>query len=324
VTVEVKVAKKKWRAIVTARDAGGETLARYEVKAKKGKLAKATAAKAWKQLGPSLPVPPAAAPAPEAAVAAAPAPEPTSDEVAVTAAAAPRRRTASVPWLELAVAGRPFLRTLRYRDDYEERLRPYDLAAPAAAVSAVWRPGASWYAVHADLELAVGVSGSRTTDGMTYPTSSSEWSAGLRGEIPTGAWLWIADASYGEHRFAVDDDAMGEELVPDVTYRWLRAGFGTSVPVARKLRVDAGGGWRQLLGTGDLATEAWFPRIQGNGIDAHLGGTYRAAGAVSLFLRADLRRYFFAMRPEVGDPLIVGGAVDQYLSISAGLVISLR
>jgi hypothetical protein len=159
---------------------------------------------------------------------------------------------------------------------------------------------------------------------MGYGTSSSEWSAGVRADLPIAGWRWTLAAAYGEHRFAVEDEAMEEELVPDVTYRWARGGLAVAVPVGDKLVVEGGGGWRQLLSTGELASEAWFPRSTGAGIDAELGATWKAGGPVSLFARADLRRYFFAMNPEVGDPYIAGGAVDQYLAIVGGLGIALR
>ena len=62
----------------------------------------------------------------------------------------------------------------------------------------------------------------------------------------------------------------------------------------------------------------------GSGIDAELGAAWKVGGPVTLEARADMRRYFFSMNPEVGDELIVGGAVDQYLAFVAGLTISLR
>lgn len=39
----------------------------------------------------------------------------------------------------------------------------------------------------------------------------------------------------------------------------------------------------------------------------------------TVFLEATLRRYFFSFHPEVGDPSIAGGAVDQYVSAGAGV-----
>ncbi|MBL9016862.1 MAG: hypothetical protein JNL83_21925, partial [Myxococcales bacterium] len=40
--------------------------------------------------------------------------------------------------------------------------------------------------------------------------------------------------------------------------------------------------------------------------------------------RLDLRRYFFAMNPEPGDPWIAGGATDQYFGGAIGFAVSPR
>jgi hypothetical protein len=328
VTVEVAAGKKKWRATVTAFDAAGARLAGYEVSARKARLGKDTGRRAWKKLGSALaaaeppPPPPPPEPAPEPVAAAAPA-SPPGPEIGVVAAL-PRPPRTGPARVEVTVDGRPFVRTLRYNDDLHQELRGYDLAAPAAGVTATWRPLGRYLAVRGELELAIGIEGSRTTDGMELATSASEWSAGVRGELPVGGWRWTIDASYGEHRFTIDDEAIAQELVPDVTYRWLRGGVGVAVPVGARLTVDAGAGWRQLVDTGELASAAWFPRASGAGVDAELGASWRLAGAITVFGRADLRRYFFAMNPEVGDARIAGGAIDQYVAIVAGLGVALR
>jgi hypothetical protein len=342
VVVEVRGGTKRRRATVSLHQgADGKRLARYQASAAtRPALAKAAGRKAWRELG--KPIGRARAPVEEAAVVRADeAPAEAAEEAAVVRAdeapaeaaeVAPVVRAAPVargpaPRLALAVEGRPFLRTLRYRDDLHDRLRAYDRAAPAAGLVATvhpWRRGAGrFFAVRGEAELALGVEGSRTADGMVYPTSSSQWSAGARAELPRGGWRWRLDAGYGEHRFTIDDEAMGVALIPDVTYRWLRGGLGVRVPVGQRLAVDAGAGWRQLLGTGDLGSAAWFPRLRGAGIDGTLGATWQVAGALSLHARGDLRRYFFAMHPEVGDELIVGGAVDQYVALVLGVGLAL-
>lgn len=85
-------------------------------------------------------------------------------------------------------------------------------------------------------------------------------------------------------------------------------------------------GWSASASNNALAlgSAAWFPRITGAGVEAHAGATWRARGPVSVHARADLRRYFFDVNPEVGDPYIVGGAVDQYLALVLGLSLALE
>jgi len=35
----------------------------------------------------------------------------------------------------------------------------------------------------------------------------------------------------------------------------------------------------------------------------------------------DYRRYFYAMNPKPGDPLIAGGALDEYVTLTAALAV---
>src|SRR5690606_17903998 len=107
--------------------------------------------------------------------------------------------------------------------------------------------------------------------------------------------------------------------IPSVSYQYVRGGVSLAYPITDRLAVRAGLAWRHLLGTGEFQSDEWFPRVTGAGVDSALGITYDLFSGLSAHLSADLRRYFFAMNPEVGDELIVGGAIDQYLSMSLGL-----
>ncbi|KAB2899572.1 MAG: hypothetical protein F9K40_10150 [Kofleriaceae bacterium] len=82
------------------------------------------------------------------------------------------------------------------------------------------------------------------------------------------------------------------------------------------------GGWRHLLGVGEL--EDWFPRQTGNGLDASVGAAIGLTRWLGAYARAEVRHYFFAMNPEPGDENIAGGAVDTFLGGSIGLAVSIR
>jgi hypothetical protein len=343
ITVVVSGTRKRTEAEVSVIDGRtGERLGGYATHGKRSIMPKRTAYRAWRKLDTFVDEAQPPEPEEERQVAEEPPEEQpeSATEVAaadtggsaeasageVSAKASPRP-AGDQPWLELSAQGVSMLRLFRYNDDLNDTLREYDLMAPAVAIGAVWRPASSGVlghlALHGQAELGVGINGSKTPDGMEYPTSASEWSAGLRVEVPLAGWRWALDASFGEQRFTIDDDAM-DELLPDVAYRWARAGLGVRIPVSPRLAVAAGGGFRHLLDTGGLGSDAWFPRLTGAGVDAHLGGVWQLGGPVAVHLRGDLRRYFFAMNPEVGDPHIAGGAIDQYLAIMAGLTVALR
>ena len=171
-------------------------------------------------------------------------------------------------------------------------------------------------------ELAVGVNGSRTDDGMDFKTSASEWSATAGWGLAIKRVDVALTAAYGEHRFSIDgDQGMGGELLPDVTYRWARGGLDTRWPLGARWALSARGGYRHLLGTGDLQNGAWFPRATGQGVDGSVGIHLRVAGWLGAYARAEVRHYFFALNPEVGDELVAGGAVDSFLGGAIGLAV---
>jgi hypothetical protein len=351
-------AKRLTATVVVTEAADGSELGRMVVKERKARLAKAVGKVAWKKLGkaigkatprPAEPPPAVAATPPSASGAPSPSPSPSAplvlNEERASASVRPEpgpegaeskgvatRTSATVdisrrghPRFAVTVDERPFWRRLRWNDDLDQVLRTYDLAANAVGVTFTARPfrAVPGMFVGAAGELAVGVNGSRTSDGMTYSTSASELSASLGWSVAIGSLELAAAAGYGEHRFSIDDDGMGSELLPDVTYRWLRGGLDARIPLDRRFAIVGRGGWRYLLDTGELADAAWFPRVTGNGLDASLGVQLRVTGWLGAYARAELRHYFFAMNPEIGDTVIAGGAVDSYIGGSLGFAVAI-
>lgn len=260
-------------------------------------------------------------PEPEAVVPAASSSASASPDGVVAHAGA--RTTRAPRQFVIAVEERPFWRRLRYRDDLDARLRPSDLVANAIAVAASYRPlpGLPSFSVQGRGELAVGVNGSRTGDGTAYATSSSEWGLGLGLDIALGSGRLGFAVTYGEQRFSVADDP-GMELLPDVTYRFARAGTSYTLPLGSLISLVASGGYRYLFGAGGLTEAAWFPRATGAGMDVSAGLAVHLTPWLDLHARVDARRYFFAMNPEVGDPWISGGATDDYIGGAIGLAVS--
>lgn len=333
--------KRYGRATLTLRDGKtGRVLARFELQRRSRALARATARRTWRKLRRGLRK--ARRPAAARRVARAEPPPPPrrvepepkprrravvdnpdttsagSADTGLTAVARSAPRRGGRPAVSLGVDGRAFLRQFRYNDDLFDTLRTYDISAPAVGITATYRPFAStpWFALRGELELAVGVDGSRTEDGMQYDTSSSEWSLTTRLDKRLGSATIGLDLAVGEHRFKV-----GGALIPDVTYRWARGGLAYSHALSGRVSVDAAAGYRYLISAGQLTEDMWFPRATGAGIDAELGARVRASDAITLFARADVRRYFFAMNPEPGDAQVAGGAIDQYMAVIAGVVV---
>lgn len=304
----------------------GSELGRVETKAGKYVAGKKLAPEVTARLGDKLAH--ATAPPPGVVVAetrpASGASSPAGPSEAGVTARAPRPERARRA-VVIAVEERPFWRRLRYNDDLNGRLRPSDLVANAVGVGASWRPLAKLpnLAILGRGELAVGVNGSRTPDGTEYSTHSSEWSLGAGFDVRIGGARVGLAATYGEQRFSIGDDP-AMELVPDVTYRYARGGLVVEAPLGASWDLTFTAGWRQLLGIGGMTEAAWFPRATGAGIDGSAGIAFHVTPWLDVQARLDLRRYFFAMNPEPGDPWIAGGATDQYLGGALGLAISPR
>jgi hypothetical protein len=267
-------------------------------------------------------VAPTPVPEPVAEPAAEPAAESVVDssvELAVAASPAPRVRR-----VRISIDDGPVMRQLRYVDDWAtdgNTVRDYDLVANAIGVSVAARP---LLAVPAELyargELVIGVSGSQGPDDEVYSTRSSEIQfgallGGTLGRVNAG----IAIAA-GQHSFTIADEMSTRgELVPDTRYRYVRLGGAVGVPLGSRVNVTADAGYRMLTTSGDLASTTWFPWATGDGVDASLGVDVRVTQTIHAYVRGSVRRYFFAMNPEPGDALVVGGAIDQYLGLAAGL-----
>jgi hypothetical protein len=306
----------------------GAELARAEIKGGKFVVAKKLAPEAADKLSPKIAT--AQAPSSDAVAVAASSPSSNASSTAsastngVTASASraqPRPRRDIV----IAVEERPFWRRLRYNDDFNDRLRPSDLVANAVGLTASYRPLKNFlpFSVIGRGELAVGVNGSRTSDGTAFATSSSEWGLGAGLDVGIRSARIGITVNYGEQRFNLDDDPM-MELVPDVTYRFARGGASFAMPLAPRLSLLVTGGYRYLLGMGGLTESTWFPRATGAGLDLSAGVAFHVTPWLDLQARLDARRYFFAMHPEVGDPWIAGGATDDYIGGAIGLAISPR
>lgn len=356
-------AKKLTATVVVEQGADGKQVGKMVVKEKKSRLAASVSKQAWKKLGKPIgkakprrdagaAVAAAGGDPPDSGVSStevttggAPSPAEVeampladavggsaggasaagSDELGVSARTGRGGRRS--PMFTISVDERPFYRRLRWNDDYDDVLRRYDLAANAVGVTVAARPLRAVPSAYVQLggELAVGINGSRTDDGMEYATSASEWSAtaGLTFGL-AGMDVGVA-AAFGEHRFSIDgDEGMGGELIPDVTYRYARGGLELRRPLGGRLAVTGRAGYRHLLGTGDLGNDAWFPRSSGKGLDGSAGVQLRMTSWLAMYARAEVRHYFFAMNPEPGDELIAGGAVDSFLGGAIGVSVLVK
>ncbi len=234
----------------------------------------------------------------------------------------PRRAPRNL--LRVGAGFKPFQRRLRYTDDIRDATRPYKQMVNAVALDARLQPLASLpLALTAALEMSIGGTGVTDESAMKYDTRATEWSVGLGYGAEVGPATLAARVGYGQQTFRIDDDTQpGAEQVPDMDYRWVRAAAEAQVELVPRWRLEAGAGYRYLLETGDLFNQAWFPRGSGHGVDGEVGIRFALRPRIDIFAAFEVRHYFFAMNPVLGDELIVGGAEDTFLGGAVGASIS--
>lgn len=250
-------------------------------------------------------------------------------------AAESSRPPGAEPWLDLSAAVHLFTRDLSYRDDIFFSLRPYVLLlGPAIAVSATAYPAAllgdgaaSRVGIGLAYEHAVGLTSVDTSDParrLKFPTTSNAFRGGVQYRHPAGAFDVAVRAGFGWRSYAVDNAAdRPKPPIPSVFYSHLFVAGGGRWRVHRAFSLDATVGWRQLVGTGEFGAAGYFPRARGGGVEASLGVAIPVR-PVEIRASAELERYFFKINPELGDPLIVGGALDQFLGLRVGVGYGLR
>jgi hypothetical protein len=216
------------------------------------------------------------------------------------------------------------VRRLTYRDDWPmdgADVRRYDMLANAVIARLAVRPFGALpgFEILMSGELVTTVPASQGPGNQAYATRSSQLLGGGRYAFDAGLLRAAVEAGVGLHRFAISDEMSSfGELVPDTEYRFARLGAGATFPLGAAT-ANTSLGYRRLFGTGELTAEQWFPRATGGGVDAMFGCELALTRYVRAHVQTEVRRYFFAMNPEPGDALIVGGALDEYLIVTAGL-----
>jgi hypothetical protein len=233
--------------------------------------------------------------------------------------------------VELSAGPRAVHRTFDFNDplsDFQPAVpRPYSYvlpAAPAPFVEAGIYPMAfmgAGFAAHIGLvgsyERMIGTKSvlQGTTPQVTLNTSGQQFDVGLRGRIPLGPGEVGVVGTFGKHSFHVTDTDAGPaagSVLPNIDYTFVRAGvdgrthFGPVV-------IGAHVGTRLVTDTGPLKAK-WFPSTKTTSIEAGASVGYRLTSLFEVVGGVDFLRYAFAFSPKVGDPVIAGGAVDQYIS----------
>jgi hypothetical protein len=322
VTVELRVRR------------GEDVIANLTVR---GASARAAARKIERELGPAIEPalasarePPAAEPPPK------PRPKPRRRRVARRASPAPQAsiEVAATPpepememesshqtWLSFAVGPELYGRHFSYRDDIFEALNEYDLSGTPALTAAgeVYPMANRSRGIVAHLGGAASFThvpefDSEDLAGGQYTSKARSYALGARYRHRLFGIDLAAALDYGSQSFSIKP--IGEGMQPDfpaVRYNYLRAGLSATAPVWSRLAASGAIGYRQVLSSGEIESDDFFPRASARGLDLQLELSTSLRWRLDLRAGATLERYGHALNPEPGDTHIAGGALDQYL-----------
>ena len=230
--------------------------------------------------------------------------------------------------LEIGLGVRGYSRNFEYNDDLFGRMRTHEVkAAPSVFIYARLYPLAfgGKPGVLSNLGITGGYEqGFATTtedaDGRELKTSMNAFFVGLRGRLPLDRHELGLVLSYGQHNFGITGDDL--RPFPDVGYKYLGVGIDGRFRISSAL-VGFHLAHRQLLDTGELEETRWFPNVKGAGFVAGIYGGQSLNDHIDLMAGVDIHRYYLDMNtPAAPVPVgtnIVGGAVDQYLSLWVGI-----
>ncbi|HEY6562616.1 MAG TPA: hypothetical protein VI072_35355 [Polyangiaceae bacterium] len=248
--------------------------------------------------------------------------EPEAEEEAPAAAAKGRPSP-----LEIWLGFRGFDRDFSYNEDLSQfengvaEQSTYGGPGAAGFLSLRWYPVAhtkGGFLSHLGLQGGYErgfLTRAKSPTGRELDVTYQEFFIGLRGRIPIAKHELGVSASYGQHEFTIQDD---DVLLPDVNYGYLRPAVDGRFRFGKGL-VGFSLGYRNVLSAGQIQDDDWFPNSDVGGIDAGLFGGYTPTGSYDLMAGFDMRRYYYSLNPDPGDPRVAGGAVDQYLGVWLGV-----
>lgn len=207
-------------------------------------------------------------------------------------------------------------------------LRPYDVVGvPLVTLGGDLRP-LVWSRVPVLDQLAIRFDyafaptlDSSTTNGENIRTSWDHGDVGLfvpvrLGKRPRAPQIG-ASIGYGWLGFSFATTGSLAAEIPTVTYRFVRIGLTSEIPLSKRWSVNAAFDY-----LGPLSGGAVYDRFRDttiNGIDAKMGVGFDIAQGTRVSLMLDYTRFFSSFIPIPGDAYVAGGALDQFGSIKIGI-----
>jgi hypothetical protein len=255
------------------------------------------------------------------------APPPPSDEARADAPVRLGDRVAySGDLLDLAAGVTFRSRHFSYNDGRSANLRPYDVdgvpsIGAALEVHPFGRDVSSPLAglgIAGDFQTAVALD-SRAPSGAEVSTSWTRFDAGLRYRLRYRGVEGGVIAQYGQEAFGFSGSSIVREL-PEVRYGFGRGGLDVRVPLG-PIAVRAEAAYLLVLSAGGVGGR--FRSTSANGVEGALGASLPLTRILEARAYATYARYFYAFSPEVGDPNVAGGALDEMMGGRVALALRL-
>ncbi len=159
-----------------------------------------------------------------------------------------------------------------------------------------------------------------------FDINYTEYFVGLRIAQPVAKHRLIGEVTFGGMSAGLDDDE-GVARVPEYGYTLVTASLGGELRF-EPLAVTGSVGYQSPLAYGAVSDDGWFPRVEGQGVEARGGVEYHFTPSIGLLLSGALRRITLDMNSEPEDAIdgtaeVAGGATDTYLSVYGGLAFTL-
>jgi hypothetical protein len=251
-----------------------------------------------------------------------PAPEPDG-----TSATPATERDSSLLSLRASIGAG--MRHFSYVDRITPSLRPYGLlAAPVAVATGVVYPLAS---TRIPVARDLGITGeysqafaiaSQDSAGNRVGTTWRSFDVGVTERIALDRGLLAnVTAGYGANDFHFTDALVGAGAgaaaeLPSVSYRFVRVGADLRYRFLSAFAAWIGGSYLDVLSSG--YTAQLFPRETVDGVEAHLGASWRLAERWELSLSGGYTRFFYSFNPAPSDARVAGGALDEQTRVLAG------
>jgi len=215
-------------------------------------------------------------------------------------------------------------------------LRKYGMSlSPNLRLAVRWYPAAHFddgalSNIGLDLrgEVLVGVT-SKNRAGQKFETSAHSIGVGVRGRLPFRTFELGAVLGYGVHAFSLTGTSKADPDVPNASYGFIRAGLDARFEVKDPFYISVQAAYLLALSHGQIEDATWFPHTSGDGIEGEFAIGMSISSVVGIEVGFALQRYFMSFDPlpnDVGvrdEGRVAGGAVDQYLSGRAAMVIRL-